>query len=256
ASIVSGFAGASLRELADAVAAIATSGDDQAVPILQALGDGNLYETASGGVYIRIGNGPILEATTGEEAEGIEADALEVIRINNSLRRDIRAAIGNLTLLSDEAGVRRSAAAQMFSTADPANIPLLDEALTQETDPGVRTLMEQARAAAMLRSDISQQEFAEAIAIISARGDRAALAVLNASLSSAADDQRAEIEAGIARINQALALWNVGQNVWYGVSLGSVLLLAAIGLAITFGVMGVINMAHGEMVMIGAYATF
>ena len=53
-----------------------------------------------------------------------------------------------------------------------------------------------------------------------------------------------------------LALWNAFQNVWYGISLGSVLLLAAIGLAITFGTMGVINMAHGEMVMIGAYTTF
>ena len=53
-----------------------------------------------------------------------------------------------------------------------------------------------------------------------------------------------------------LALWGAAQNVWYGISLGSVLLLAAIGLAITFGVMGVINMAHGEMVMLGAYTTF
>ena len=57
-------------------------------------------------------------------------------------------------------------------------------------------------------------------------------------------------------IERARALWEVGQNVWYGLSLGSVLLLAAIGLAITFGVMGVINMAHGELVMLGAYTTF
>ena len=62
--------------------------------------------------------------------------------------------------------------------------------------------------------------------------------------------------AAIARINETLAFWDVGQNIWYGISLGSVLLLAAIGLAITFGVMGVINMAHGEMVMLGAYTTF
>ena len=60
----------------------------------------------------------------------------------------------------------------------------------------------------------------------------------------------------IAAIESRLALWNAVQNVWYGLSLGSVLLLAAIGLAITFGVMGVINMAHGEMVMLGAYITF
>lgn len=57
-------------------------------------------------------------------------------------------------------------------------------------------------------------------------------------------------------IERDLAIWEIAQNVWYGLSLGSVLLLAAIGLAITFGVMGVINMAHGEMVMIGAYVTF
>ena len=60
----------------------------------------------------------------------------------------------------------------------------------------------------------------------------------------------------MADIQYSRGLWNAAQNVWYGISLGSVLLLAAIGLAITFGVMGVINMAHGEMVMIGAYATF
>jgi hypothetical protein len=67
---------------------------------------------------------------------------------------------------------------------------------------------------------------------------------------------RGEDEGGRLSRCQELALWRAGQNVWYGLSLGSVLLLAAIGLAITFGVMGVINMAHGEMVMLGAYTTF
>ena len=63
-------------------------------------------------------------------------------------------------------------------------------------------------------------------------------------------------QAASAKIQGNLAIWNAVQNAWYGLSLGSVLLLAAIGLAITFGVMGVINMAHGEMVMLGAYTTF
>jgi urea transport system permease protein len=67
---------------------------------------------------------------------------------------------------------------------------------------------------------------------------------------------RAAADGAIAAVKQRLALWGVVQNAWYGLSLGSVLLLAAIGLAITFGVMGVINMAHGEMVMLGAYTTF
>ena len=60
----------------------------------------------------------------------------------------------------------------------------------------------------------------------------------------------------LSAIHARLALWGVAQNLWYGISASSVLLLAAIGLAITFGVMGVINMAHGEMVMLGAYSTY
>jgi urea transport system permease protein len=75
-------------------------------------------------------------------------------------------------------------------------------------------------------------------------------------MATAPDDLKPAIEAHINSIKRSLALWDIVQNVCYGLSLGSVLLLAAIGLAITFGVMGVINMAHGEMVMIGAYATY
>ena len=63
-------------------------------------------------------------------------------------------------------------------------------------------------------------------------------------------------DSALASIQTRLAMWRVAQNLWYGLSASSVLLLAAIGLAITFGVMGVINMAHGEMVMLGAYATY
>jgi urea transport system permease protein len=92
--------------------------------------------------------------------------------------------------------------------------------------------------------------------IVRDRGDQDALALL-ASLP--ADSSPAVLRAardGVASIQSGLALWETVQNAWYGLSLGSVLLLAAIGLAITFGVMGVINMAHGEMVMLGAYVTF
>src|SRR4029453_3055588 len=75
--------------------------------------------------------------------------------------------------------------------------------------------------------------------------------------NSASDpDVKAAATTAAAAVRQSLAAWEAAQNVWYGISLGSVLLLAAIGLAITFGTMGVINMAHGEMVMLGAYTTF
>ncbi|AEQ53535.1 urea ABC transporter permease subunit UrtB [Pelagibacterium halotolerans] len=256
AEIVPGMYDASLGDLRDAVAALVASGEDAALPILQGLGEGELYEADNGGIFIQTGRNTYIDALTGTQAELDATGEMSVIRINNSLRRDIAAAVGSLTLMSEDPATRRAAAEQMFSAADPENIELLDAALAQEDNSGVRKVMEEARAASMLNSEISEADFAAAVATIAARGDRQALGILNANLPNASEAERVNIEAGIASINQSLALWGVGQNVWYGVSLGSVLLLAAIGLAITFGVMGVINMAHGEMVMIGAYVTF
>ena len=95
-----------------------------------------------------------------------------------------------------------------------------------------------------------------AIAVIRDRGDQDALSLLDSVAANQSPQVRAAVAAARGKIQSSLAIWNTVQNAWYGLSLGSVLLLAAIGLAITFGVMGVINMAHGEMVMLGAYTTF
>ena len=92
--------------------------------------------------------------------------------------------------------------------------------------------------------------------VIAQRGDQDALALLDAQAAAGSPAVQAVAKSAAARIAQRLAIWAVAQNVVYGISLGSVLLLAAVGLAITFGQMGVINMAHGEMVMLGAYTTF
>ena len=117
--------------------------------------------------------------------------------------------------------------------------------------------MEQARAAALLfADDSSEADRLAAVEVLRERGDIDSRSLL-ASLVGA--DQPAVAKAAaaaIAAIDRDLQLWSILQSVYYGLSLGSVLLLAAAGLAITFGVMGVINMAHGEMVMIGAYVTF
>src|SRR6202022_599921 len=96
----------------------------------------------------------------------------------------------------------------------------------------------------------------EAVAVIRARADQDALALLSALPAAASPAVARAAKDAVVAIQNGLALWDAAQNAWYGLSLGSVLLLAAIGLAITFGVMGVINMAHGEMVMLGAFTTF
>jgi urea transport system permease protein len=115
--------------------------------------------------------------------------------------------------------------------------------------------MEQARAAVILsKPDSSEQDKLDAVAVLGARGDADARNILSAIGGSGAVAEAAA--SAIASIDRVLRLWSIVQSVYYGISLGSVLLLAAAGLAITFGVMGVINMAHGEMVMLGAYTTF
>ena len=239
---------------------LAATGDTRLVPVLEALAAGelNLVEETGQIVLIRPAgdNVAITDALTGEDAGEVASDAVERIRVNNSVRRAVRTAIGQLTLLSPDPNTRLSAAQAMFQAGDPDNLPLLEEAMAAEENAAVLPVLHEAWAIAVLRSDASAADYAQAVDIIAARGDRQALGVLNASLANAPDDVRPTIESGIASIERHLRLLDVGQNVWYGISLGSVLLLAAIGLAITFGVMGVINMAHGEMVMIGAYTTF
>jgi urea transport system permease protein len=254
-TLINALAPGNYRDREAAAQALAATGDQRAVPVLQTLLDGDLYvNEATGQVVLDNGNDAI-DPVTGAAADA-EAD-YDKIKVNNGLRRNLRSIIGQMTLLSEDRGVRLSAADNILKNADPANLELLDTALASETDAGVRLVMEAARAAIMLKTeDASIEEKTAAVDILRARGGRDSLTLLVNALGTAPEDLKPRISAAIEGLNQTQSAWGVAQNVWYGVSLGSVLLLAAIGLAITFGVMGVINMAHGEMVMLGAYTTF
>ena len=139
----------------------------------------------------------------------------------------------------------------------PRRCAALDKALAAEKDHAHQARDERGarRRRARLRRARATQKL-EAIAIVRDRGDRDALGVLQAAASSSDAEVKAAATAAAGSIDRRSPPGQAAQNVWYGISLGSVLLLAAIGLAITFGTMGVINMAHGEMVMLGAYTTF
>lgn len=239
---------------------LATTGDPLVERPLAALAEGNLYiRKADSAVFVGNEAGDsvtLLDPLSGEKTgEAAKADITK-IKVNNTLRRVIRDALGTLTLRAKDPAVRIAAADTMFKTPDAANIEPLDAAIAAETDAKVKALFEQARAASVLVSDKPEADKLAAIALIGARGDRDALSLLTAVETNAQGAVKDAASDAIASINSSLALWDAGQNIWYGISLGSVLLLAAIGLAITFGVMGVINMAHGEMVMLGAYTTF
>ena len=257
---IDALASGGFSQTAKQIQALAETGDDRVVPALQALLKGDLHfrktdkkvfitEKASGGYALT-------DPLTGEDAGKAGRRAVKKIRVNNKLRRVLKAALGNLTLLSKKSEIRLKAAEAVFKSQDPDALEAIEDAIGKETDVGVKKVMEQARAAVILKTDAEEAIKIAALTVIAERGDRDALSVALAAAAQAEGAVKAAADKTATSIRQALELWGAAQNVWYGLSLGSVLLLAAIGLAITFGVMGVINMAHGEMVMIGAYVTF
>jgi len=258
-TLVDGLGKGGYSEIEKQVAAIALSGDPAVSVALEALAAGDLYvRKTDKKVFVgkqADGGFALADPLTGEAAGEAKRGEVEKIKVNNRLRRAIRTALGSLTLMSPDPSTRRSAAAATFQSGDPEAIPLIDAALEQEKDEGIAKLMREARAAAILKSDLSDDEKVGAIEVIVGRGGRDALSLL-LPLAGSEGPVGAAAAAAVDSINGELVLSDAIQNVWYGLSLGSVLLLAAIGLAITFGVMGVINMAHGEMVMLGAYTTF
>ncbi len=240
------------------IAQVAASGNPRAEAIIRALKDGHLmFSAEKKAVYIQDDNNKLFDAASGQEVTGDPPADLDTVGINNRLRGDIDAVIGGLTLLSRDPAQRYDAAQQVFKSRQASALPTLDKAIAAETNSGAKRALEQARAAIILTAgNATDADKLAAISIIRARGDQDSLALLSdlpahesPAVAQAAND-------AISSVQTRLAAWSMVQNAWYGLSLGSVLLLAAIGLAITFGVMGVINMAHGEMVMIGAYVTF
>ena len=245
-------------DTAEAVTAVATSGNPLAAPLIAALQDGRLQFSAKDKkVLIKTADDKLIDAETGKPFAGTPPDDLDTVRVNNRLRGVIDAANGALTLMAPDPNQRYESAQQVFKSRDAAVLPAVEKALESEKVARVKKVLNEARAAILLAADdTSAADRIAAIEFIRARGDQDSLALLQSLPADLPADVRAAANGAIKTVERNLALWNTVQNLWYGLSLGSVLLLAAIGLAITFGVMGVINMAHGEMVMLGAYVTY
>jgi len=237
---------------------VAASGSPRAETILRALQNNQLmFSAARKTVYIQDDSGKLFEAASGQPVTGAPPADLDNVRINNRLRGTIDAALGALTLLSSNSDTRYAAAQAVFKSHEASALPTLEKAIARETNSSVKRALEQARAAIVLNMPgITDAQKLAAIAVIRDRGDQDALALLADIPGRESPPVARTATDAIHAIQTRLAEWDAVQNAWYGISLGSVLLLAAIGLAITFGVMGVINMAHGEMVMLGAYVTY
>ena len=253
-----GLASDNFDEVAAALNALAVSGNKQAGPTITALQADALF-VAPGDppqqIFIKTADG-FVDARTGAKVADVSEDDLSQVHVNNAVRRAMDAARGGLDLTSPDPAVRAHAAEEVFKSRDPATLPLLDRVIAQEKVASVRTALLQARAAAVLTANTgSESEQLQAVAVLQQRGDIEAKSLLG-SLRQSPPAVAAAATLAIAGIERSQQIWSLAQGLFYGLSLGSVLLLAAAGLAITFGVMGVINMAHGEMVMLGAYTTY
>ena len=247
-------------EKEQAVTAIGELGDGRAVPALKALNGGLLYRTADGHIVLAEQDGgtyklfdPVDHGALGEAKE----DAIDKVRVNNRMRGVISGALSRLMLVSASRDDRLNAARDALKHLSEVSTPALERALQNEKDSEVRRALTLALSAARLTTGTSEQRIA-AISMLAQSSDPEIRSLLGQLANSGELDPtvRKALEAAQRSLEQRLMWIGFAENLFQGLSLGSVLLLAAIGLAITFGVMGVINMAHGEMIMLGAYATF
>ncbi len=216
-------------EIIVAIQKIVHSADPAAANILQSLADGNLY-------------GP----------DG------QPITVNNRVRREIDGAMAVLKLFDPSAVVRMKSVKEISTNVDASMAPMLRKALEQEAEPKVKALLSEVYALASLKDPDKAVRLA-AVTALATSADPNNKSVL---LEMTKPANESEVTVRMAAFQSYLQVKqrqttaeNVGR-VFSGLSLASILLLAAMGLAITYGVMGVINMAHGELLMIGAYATF
>lgn len=256
---LSALAGGDLAAMEPAIAVIAASGAPWAEPVLRGLLESRLLvRRADRAVFLRTAEGAIVPAEGGSPV-AVALPELRPIRINNRLRRALEGALGAVTLASRDRAVRLSAAERLFGRPDAGALGPLEAALAEEADGEVRGALERARAAILL-DRAAPDDLVAAAATLARSPSPAVLGKLRAARRALPADAEpalvAALDSALATVETRLRLLELAQTLFQGLSLGSVLLLAAIGLAVTFGVMGVINMAHGEMVMLGAYATW
>ena len=253
---------ASFREKAALVAALVTQGHPNARPLLAAMLDNRLYANDRG-VFIA-------DAETTTDAEPVWRDALTLnpaavslgsrdrVRTNNSLRAALKVGLAQFDLADPDAKVRIAAVRELSGDLDDDVLALLRAQQATDDAAAVRREIDIALAVYQLKDDDPALRLA-AIEVLD--GEQRNLVYNRVKpLTDPAHEPDAAVRAAASRVVAGIDGWReiygALETLFFGLSLGSVLVLAAIGLAISFGVMGVINMAHGELIMLGAYTTY
>jgi urea transport system permease protein len=238
-----------------AVAALVASGDERAIVLLKALADGEVQTAGPKVLIVKSGVGS--DAATGAAVTPLPEPREDVL-VNNRLRREIDGALAALRLVSPDRNVRLAAAKELSGGADEAMLPLVRKALAAESDAGIKSSLEGIVASMELKSPDKSTRLAAAKLLGASSNPNTKTLLLPLLEKDAEPDEEVRRTAvdSLKSVEARLARGQFAGLMFSGVSLGSILLLAALGLAITYGLMGVINMAHGELIMIGAYTTY
>jgi urea transport system permease protein len=251
----------SRSRISAAVETLQAIGNPDSLAALEALLDGRIR---------RDGDRAVIEPESGEPYYAADKtpftgdlDSLKKPRINNKVRRDLKPVIAAFQLASPDREKRLLAASQLADRANPEAEDAIRAALAKEKDADVRGALQVALALTTLHSPDKARRL-KAIEAIGDSGNQLLMSRLKPFTEKDADGKYVEKDQDVlkaaldatASLERKMIMVRAGRDLFYGISLGSVLLLAALGLAITFGLMGVINMAHGEMLMLGAYSTY
>ncbi|HBD11261.1 MAG TPA: urea ABC transporter permease subunit UrtB [Porticoccaceae bacterium] len=257
----------SFSEKAKVIEALAALNDERVPSVLESLLDGRLYYRKSDREMLHVEKRDrALLATavlSGEVLGEVGKRSVKKISVNNALRRQLRGLIAAFQLQHKAADQRMSAAQEMIKSPAAEYLEPLERAIAAESVPGVRRRMETARSMILLDSEDPGLRLA-AVEELRGVSDKHVMTILTQLLAEDGTGGAGEKDAAVreaaqdvlAGLHTRARIYKFVEDLFFGVSAGSVLLLAAIGLAITFGVMGVINMAHGEMIMLGAYTTY
>jgi urea transport system permease protein len=247
----------SLSQRGETVKQLALLKDSRSTIIITALEQGNLYfESSSNLVVIKGESESYMDAIT-QKPVGIDANNIKKIPVHNSLRNQLRSLLSQLNLSSEDETIRLSAVKRLLADGlDEDSAAILEKQSTSEKNKTIQSAMTIALSLYELKKS---DEKIRIKAIDKLRGSlepEARSALAETSTSDESEAVRNTAISALKSIENTVNSYRLVENIFFGLSLGSVLLLSAIGLAITFGVMGVINMAHGELMMIGAYTTW
>jgi urea transport system permease protein len=245
-----------------AIGALGERGDPGALAALEGLYDDRLRVGPDGSVFVLDARTRALVRPLDGQAVSPAPAPLRSGEMNNEIRRAIGPVLARLKLRAPDRAVRLAAAQELSLRGGDGVLPLLRAARDRETDSGVKDALSLGLARSDLRAGSSAGK-REALAVLQAlgtgevKGDIEALLARTGGRFAEPDPEvRRAAEAALSSIRSRERLINTAGHLLYGLSLASVFLFAALGLAITFGVMGVINMAHGEMLTIGAYSAY